>query len=232
MNSMFETLVELPLFKGVSIERMTKTVGTYKFHFLKYLPGETIFRAGEPCIDLAFIISGTIRITIENSDERFSVSQSLAAPDVISSEFLFGKLTTYPGTIKALDTVSILRISKSDYIKILNSDPIFLFNYLNLIAMGAQKSVEGVMRVSSGDIRQRIAFWVSALTQPRSFDIQLECKQRDLVSLFGIARSYLKDALEYLRQKDLIDYTPKIISVKDRRKLLAELYDHAETPDN
>ena len=43
MNSMFETLVELPLFKGVSIERMAKTVGTYKFHFLKYLPGETIF---------------------------------------------------------------------------------------------------------------------------------------------------------------------------------------------
>ena len=42
MNSMFDILMGLPLFRGVSRERMADIVGMAKFHFLKYLPGETI----------------------------------------------------------------------------------------------------------------------------------------------------------------------------------------------
>ena len=35
MDSMFDTLMTLPLFRGVSQERMAETVGKAKFHFLK-----------------------------------------------------------------------------------------------------------------------------------------------------------------------------------------------------
>lgn len=35
MDSMFEILMGLPLLRGVSAERMEKTVGSSKFHFLK-----------------------------------------------------------------------------------------------------------------------------------------------------------------------------------------------------
>lgn len=231
MDSMFDILMGLPLFKGTSKDRMAKTVGSAKFHFLKYLPGETIFRAGQTCNEIAFIISGAVRITIANPDGRFSVGQSIAAQDVVSPDFLFGKITKYPGEVKALDTVGMLLIAKNDYINILHSDNVFLFNYLNLLSMNAQKAVEGILAVSTGDIPERIAFWISALTQPRSFDIRLECRQRDLTGLFGIPRTTLRAALENLKEKGLVDYNPYCISVKDRRGLLSILHNHSEVED-
>lgn len=228
MDSMFDILMGLPLFKGVSLERMAKTVGATKFHFLKFLPGEVIFRAGQPCTDVAFVISGTLRLTIANPDGRFYVSQSLAAQDVVSPEFLFGRITSYPGTAIAVDTVSVLLVSKKDYIDILMSDKVFLFNFVNLLSMNAQKAVEGILAVSTGDISERIAFWISALTQPRSFDIHLECRQRDLVALFGVPRTTLRAALEDLKSKGILDFSLYGIDVRDRRALLALLHNHAE----
>ena len=35
-TSMFELLMELPLFKGVSLNTLSQVVGENKFHFLKY----------------------------------------------------------------------------------------------------------------------------------------------------------------------------------------------------
>lgn len=228
MDSMFYILAELPLFKGVGRDRMEQTVGQSKFHFLKYTPGEVIFRAGDPCNELAFLISGEVRLTIENPDGRFSVSQSLRARDVISPDFLFGKITKYPATVTAVDTAALLLISKADYVKILNSDNVFMFNYLNLLSMNAQKAVEGILAVSTGDVAERIAFWISALTQPRSFNIEMECRQRDLVALFGVPRTTLREVLESMKQRGLITYSLYGIKVNDRQKLLNLLQNHSE----
>lgn len=228
MNSMFDILMGLPLMSGVSLDRMAKTLGNTKLHFLKYTPGEVIFNEGERCHDIAFIISGSVNIEITNRDGRFSVSQTISAPDVISPDFLFGKITTYPGTVTSADTVSVLRIAKNDYISILNSDPVFLFNYLNLLSMNAQKAVEGILAVSTGDIPERIAFWISALTQPGSTNISMECRQRDLVALFGVPRTSLKAALDDMTERGLIEYSPSRIKVIDRKKLLSLLQNHAE----
>lgn len=228
MDSMFEILMGLPLLRGVSAERMEKTVGSSKFHFLKYPPGETIFHAGDPCTDIAFILAGTVRLTVRSADGRFAVSQLIDGRDVISPDFLFGRRTIYPGDVVAHDTVSILRIPKNDYINILTSDHIFLFNYLNMLAMNAQKSMEGILAVSSGDIAERIAYWISATTQPRSHSIVLECSRKDLSTLFNTPRTVLKAALEEMKERGLLDYTPHSITVPDRHALIALLHDHPE----
>ena len=39
MSSMFEILMNLPLFRGVSHEKLAQVVGEAKFHFLKYPAG-------------------------------------------------------------------------------------------------------------------------------------------------------------------------------------------------
>ena len=97
--------------------------------------------------------------------------------------------------------------------------------------MTAQKSLEGILAVSTGDLPERIAFWISALTQPRSYDINLECKQRDLVALFGVPRTSLRAALEEMKEKGLVDFSPYGIDVKNRRELLNLLHNHSEQPD-
>lgn len=220
MDSMYEILLELPLFKGASVARISEIVGKAKFHFLKYLPGERIIEAREECTHLKFIISGSVRVIASNTDGRFKVSQTLSAPDVICADFLFGRETRYPVDVHAVDTVAIVQVNKQDFLDILNLDRIFLFNYLNLVSVNAQKAVDGVLAVAAGALEERIAFWIIALTQPGGTDIRLQCRQRDLYSLFGVQRSSFLSTLGKMRDKGMIEYSNTEIRIISRRLLL------------
>lgn len=229
MDSMYEILLGLPLFKGVNRERISEIVGMAKFHFLKYLPGETIVTAGEQCTHIKFIISGQARLSVSNPDGRFKVAQTLDAPDVIAPEFLFGSATTYPCSGVAIEPTGILQISKADYLKILNLDQIFLFNFLNTLSMNAQKATQGVLAVTTGNLEERIAFWIVALTQRRGHDITLACRQRDLYSLFGVQRTSFIATLNSMRDRGIITYDQNEIRINSRQELLEIL--HTATAD-
>ena len=223
MNSMYETLMGLPTFAGASRQKLIELVGKYKFHFLKYAPGETIVSKGDPCTHLKSIITGQVRMTLANDSARFCVSQTLSAPDVICPDFFFGKTTTYPASVTALTDAGIMQIDKNDYLRIINSDPVFLFNYLNMLSLNAQLSVEGILALTSGDIAKRIAYWIAALTQKNGTDITLECRQRDLYAVFGVPRQSLVAALDSMQDQGLITYTTRVIKVTDRRRLIDAL---------
>lgn len=223
MNSVYDILMELPLLKGCSRFKLSEIVGVTKFHFLKYLAGETIVSAGDPCSHVIFVISGSVRVTISNSNDRFKVSETLTAPNVVSPEFLFGKHTQYPGTVKAIEPTGILQISKSDYVTILNSDPTFLFNALNMLSLQAQKGLNGILAITSGSLEERIAYWIVALTQPGATDIVLTARQRDLYSLFGVQRSSFFNTLDDMHSRDLIDYDANEIRFRSREALLGIL---------
>ncbi|MBR1963676.1 MAG: Crp/Fnr family transcriptional regulator [Muribaculaceae bacterium] len=223
MNSMYEILMGLPLFKGVSHERISEIIEKAKFHFLKYLPEQQIITAGDACTHIRFIISGSARIQIESADGRFKVAQTLKAPTVIAPDYLFGKVTQYPCSAVAIEPTGILQISKSDYMTILKTDQIFMFNYLNLLSTNAQKSIDGILSLTNGNLEERIAFWITALTQRDGEDITLACKQRDLYALFGVQRSSFIGTLESMRQKNLIEFDQNQIRVISRRELMSIL---------
>ncbi len=220
---MYEILMSLPLLRGASHDKISEIAEKAKFHFLKYLPGEQIIRAGEPCTHIKFVISGAVRAVVANTDGRFRVAMTLSAPEVIAPDFLFGRHTIYPADVTATEAASILQISKNDYLRILNTDQVFLFNFLNGLSTNAQKAVDGVLALTNGSLEERIAFWVISLTQPRSTDIVLQCRQRDLYALFGVQRVTFTAAMESMRERGLIRYTPTEIQFLDRRALLALL---------
>lgn len=223
LNSMYENLMGLPLFNGVSYNRISEIVGNTKLAFFKYLAGERIITAGDPCTRLMFVIGGKVRLSIRNSSDRFIVSQTLEAPSVISPDFLFGRNTLFPATVTAIDTVSIMQIEKNDFISIVRNDEVCLFNYLNFISTNAQKAVDGVLALTSGSLEERIAFWIIALTQRDAKDITLSCRQRDLYSLFGVRRSSFIATLDSMKEHGLIEYSPNEIRVLSRTDLRSVL---------
>lgn len=230
MDSMFQTLMTLPLFHGVSYQKIAELIGNYRFHFLKYTENQKIISAGDPCTHLMTIISGKVRATITSADNRVKVSQTLVAPEIITPDFFFGRRTTSPATIESIENCGIMQIDKNDYIEIVSSDKIFLFNYLNILSMNAQLSTEGVLALTSGDLRKRIAYWIVALTQRNGQDIAMECRQRDLYSVFGVPRQSLLSALTEMKELGILEFSATSIQITDRKQLVNLLTDtnHSE----
>lgn len=228
MSSIYELLCSLPLFRGVSENAIREVAGSTKFHFLKYPDSETIVSAGDPCSHLAFVISGSVRTELSNSNGRFIVRQTLTAPAVLAPDFLFGRRTQYPATVIAIGEVSIIKISKADYMRILKTDEIFVFNYLNTLSVNAQKAVEGIISLTDGSLEKRVAFWVSTLTRPEASDIVLECRTRDLCNLFAVPRSIFEGTMHNMGRRGLLTYTPRQIGILDRRGIVDLLDDDNE----
>lgn len=230
MDSVYNILMNLPLLNGVSRTRIMEIAGKIKFHFLKYLKGETIVHAGDECDHLKFILSGSVRSSITNPDNRFKVSQTLRNPSAIAPEFLFGLKTKFPCDVVAMESTGIMQISKADYLKLLSMDSVFLINYLNVISSISQRATNGMIPLTSGNLDERIAYWIVALTQRGGTDIELECKKRDLYSLFGVQRSSFISTLDSMKERGLIDYNNSCINVMSRQALLDLLNAHI-TPE-
>lgn len=220
MDNMFEKMMKLPLFQGVSYERIESLIEKVPFHFLKFQDGEKIISAGSECTHLRFIVSGSVKIVTHSQVSKVSVSQVLDSPNVIGPDYLFGRRTIYPYEVFANGTCGILQLKKSDYIDIIQSDNVFLFNILNFLSRNTQNHMQSLLSRSSGQLTERLSGLILSLTSARSHDIKLEFRQKELCLLLGARRTSLINALESMKMMGMVEFSTCEISVLDRKMLL------------
>lgn len=219
MESIYQNLMELPLFQGISRGKLMELVEKTRFHFLKYEDGELAISRSESCTHLKFLISGDLRCEINTYDGKIKLNQTLHAPDIIAPDHLFGRNTHYPANYYAAGQVGIMQIEKSTFMTFMQSEPIFLINLLNILSRRCQKNKETLLSISAGDLRERLAHWVLNLTGRNSTHIRINGRQRDLYSYFGVQRMALLNTLAELKQEKIIDYTLNEITILDRQAL-------------
>ena len=214
--SIFDTLLDLPLFKGVSRETMERIVGKFRLDFKKYSPNDTIIKKGKTCRTITFLISGTVECRTELPDGLI-MTQEISDKTVFFPDFLFGKSTEAPSTIKAVDNVSTFEISKAEYIGILSTDPVFQFNYFNLLSRRAQAAYEHAPVIINGDFLQRLRCLTDILTNHLGSKIEFTTlREPSMPKLFGIDDSTYTEALTPFRSNGIIDFTSNRITILDR----------------
>lgn len=197
-SSIYSTLLQLPLIKGASMARLTEVVGRLKLHFFKASAGEVVVEPGRTCKSLIFVLSGSVRLSMVSGDGAFAISQTLEAPQLIAPDCLFGLDTSYPCRVEALGATGLMEINKEDFRRMLALDPVFLFNYLNAVCTGSQRGRYGLMAIAGGTALERLAYWITTLTQPGAKDIVVTCSERELHSVLGISVSGMRAAVDKL----------------------------------
>lgn len=222
MDNMFDKLLHLPLFQGVSHETLSTTVEKVPFHFLKFKRGEKIIDRGDKCTHVRFIISGNVKITYESKKLKFSISHELTGPEVIAPDYLFGLDTSYPFTLKAIDECGILQLSKNDYVSMLQTDNVFLYNILNYLSRNSQSFKSQLLNAEQVTVTERLVMLVSAFSSQKSKNIVLEFRQRDLCRILGARRPALITTINQLKDAELIEMPNNSTIVISGRKQLLE----------
>ena len=207
MNSMYQQLMQLPLFQGVSTEKITSLVEKLPFHFLKYRNGEQVLTMGDACTHIKFVVSGKVRVEMPCAHLRVTIEQTLTTPNVLAPEYLFGRETVYPFSVYA----------DGPWI---NSDKVFLFNILNYLSSGSQRSVSSSLSVKDGSVSERLAILVQSLVIAGASDVILRYKQKDLCALLGTQRTTLITMLDKLSDDGIVEYDSNAMTVLDMRKLM------------
>lgn len=80
METMFDTLLQLPLFQGLCNEDFTSILEKVKLHFIKHKAGETIIENGSACTQLCFLLKGEVSIVTNSPQNIYTVIEQMEAP--------------------------------------------------------------------------------------------------------------------------------------------------------
>lgn len=222
---MYETIMDLPLFKGVSAAQVSNFIEKTKIDFLKYEPGDIIVEAGEEVKKLKFILKGKIRLTNLSPRLGIEVSSCFVGRESIGATRLFGIHPHYEYTIEAVTPVSVMEFSKENYMTLLRSDKIYLLNFANLLSLNLQRYQNDISAMCLTGVIRLIVERIALFTTRTSTDITLR-------GLDIFKKKYndpsLDKILDELERRDILALNGDTLEIKDR----AGLIEYASDLDN
>lgn len=205
MLSMYETIRGLPLFKGTGTEQISAFLEKTNVEFVNFLPEQVIAEAGGECVDLRFIISGTVRSSRSLADGRASLQTQLGSGAVISPCNLFGFYTQYEESLVAITEGSYMQIRKSQYFDLLKSDSIYMLNLLNYLSYNAQRSRKALCAISSGSLSGWLCALRAGLLDRHSRSAMVASSRSALAEILSIAPAELEQAMAEMQGRGEIE---------------------------
>lgn len=220
---MYELIMDLPLFKGISRDHVSTLVEKNHVVFESFCPGDEIVAPGRMCLEIRFIVRGSANVTVKSSHLDVSISQTLTTGAVIGADALYGISPNYIGRVVAKDNVSLLKFTKEVYFRLLQQDSIYLMNYLNYLSRGLQTARDAIREFPSHSVRGLLGAWVTSMTEPFATDITVQYRPEHLAQLCGLTAQEVEQSLHSLSDEGLLTADNGVISGIRRRELLDSL---------
>ena len=213
MLQLYDKLIELPLFIGISTDELSDIVGQTKFGFHKLAVDRSLVSTDDKCTQLFFLMSGTLRVVSYADNYRYRIEEELSAPAVIQPEHLFGLQQRYTKDFIARTDCSLLSLDKAEVLRLLDSYLIFRLNLLNSISMQAQRMSRIPWRQQSSDIRQQFVNFLRLRCLTQAGCKVLRIRMEELAKELHQSRLNVSRMLNALQNEGLLTMSRGIIIV-------------------
>ena len=110
---MIPVLINNPLFRGITPEKLSANLEEISFHTRSYKKGEILARQGDVCNRLVILTKGSVRGEMIDYSGRLIKVEDIAAPRAIAPLFLFGEENRYPVEVTANEPTEVIEIPKT-----------------------------------------------------------------------------------------------------------------------
>ena len=218
---MIPALVNNPLFRGITPERLFADLEEFSFHTRSYKKGEILAQQGAVCNRLVILTKGSVRGEMIDYSGRLIKVEDIAAPRAIAPLFLFGEENRYPVEVTANEPTEVIELPKSSVLRLFRKNEQFLENYMNLSANYARTLSDKLFFMSFKTIRQKLASYLLRLyKQQQQTHITLDRSQQELSDYFGVSRPSLARELAHMQEDGLLIADRKHITILQKEQLV------------
>ena len=218
---MIPALVNNPLFRGITPERLFAEREEISFHTRSYKKGEILAQQGAVCNRLVILTKGSVRGEMIDYSGRLIKVEDIAAPRAIAPLFLFGEENRYPVEVTANEPTEVIELPKSSVLRLFRKNEQFLENYMNLSANYARTLSDKLFFMSFKTIRQKLASYLLRLyKQQQQTHITLDRSQQELSDYFGVSRPSLARELAHMQEDGLLIADRKHITILQKEQLV------------
>lgn len=226
---MYDNLLLLPLFQGLSKNDLTTIIEKVKLHFLTYQEGDIIMQQGAPCHKLCFLLKGEVIAQTKDTQYAYALSEVMKEPSIIEPQSVFGMQPNYTATYIARTQASILTIDKSYIFSELSNHEIFRLNYLNILSNRTQIAHQKLWNSHIGNIQEKFVNFIAMRCLSQEGEKILQVTMEDMATLINETRINLSRLLNDLQGKGLVQLKRKEIFIPGFEKLVAHLANPSKT---
>ena len=221
-RSMFETLLELPLFQGLGKDDLTQIIETVKFNFTTFEQNQIIARQDEVCNHLLFLLKGNLTVTTKSDDHQFTLTERIQAPGVLQAEALYGIYPRFTHTYTAQSDTCILSVEKQAVNHIFMSYEVFRINIMNLLSTQIFKNQRLLWRSPAERLENKIVdFIITKVIYPAG-EKTLYIKMEDLAKHLNVTRINVSKALNQMQKNGDILLKRKAIIIPALENLVKQ----------
>ena len=218
---MYDTLLSLPLFQGMSQTDFNSLLQKIRLDFIRYEDGDVIIEKGNRCGSLAFLINGTVESSRSGMDGNFTFSELIEAPFLIEPYSMFGRAGSYQRTYTAIGSCSFLMVDKQYIYTELGKYNICRMNLLNILSGRVQQLDSHIWSLEGMSLRERIIRFIKGLSDIQSGQKRLAIKMNDLATLMDATRLNVSRELNALEKDGIISLRRKEIFIPALENLIS-----------
>lgn len=212
---MYESLLCLPFFQGMSKDDITEILGKVTLEFKRHGDGDVIFRHGEPCDKFIIITQGKATSTAFAPDKSYTLTEELEAPVAIEPHSTFGYNTNFKRDYTAKDECTILYVDKQHLFGELKKHDIFTINLLNQVCRRAQQKEHDVWNYNQTSIAGKIARFIAMRCDSTKGEKHITIKMERLATLLGETRLNISKSLNEMQEAGYLSLHRGGITVHD-----------------
>jgi CRP-like cAMP-binding protein len=221
-----ETLAKVQIFSGLTESELAFLA--QRAASRRFSPGETVFSEGEPCKGLYVVESGHVRIFKSSASGREQVL-SIDGPGNSIAELPVFDGGNYPASVTAVDDATLLFVSKLDFQALCLAHPQVALKVLRVVGARLRRLVGIIEQLSFTTVRHRLASFLLRLartggkTTADGIEVTLPVSNQELASQIGTVRELVSRNLSRFQSEGLVKIDGRIVIIRDREALEAEL---------
>jgi len=184
---------------------------------------ELIIRQGDVCDALYMLTQGSVKTEMITENGNILGIEIINAPLPLAPAFVFSDNNHFPVDVTALEEVEIMKIPKTEIMRLMMTNPDFMSSFMTHNANRTQFLTNRLQLLSIKTIKGKLAHFLFENSPGEGKLFEINRNQTELADFFGVARPSLARSLSELVQEGLISINKKeyiILNSKGLRELL------------
>lgn len=220
--TMFDTMLQLPLFQGLTIQEFTDAMSCVRLDFVNYERGDEIAIQNEPCKKVICVINGDLQSEYSHSQSLFKITETLPKIGIIEPYNLYGMTQRYSRSYSFMTDGNILSINKESFVRHLLDKDIIKINMMNICCNRYHKTLNLLCNTPDNNVSQKIIKFLLSYSSVDKGEKTVSIYMNDFANLLHETRLNVSKALNDMHDKGLIVIKRGGFYIPDFKKLVSE----------
>lgn len=216
-------IFKIPLFRNFTLQMQEEFLDKLEYTLDKYPKGETIIRQGQPCHAIHVLLEGKLNVDVLDVSGNEVRVEVIQAPRTFATPHVFAEKNVFPATFSVEEDVTLMRISKDSFFKMMHTMPLLLHNFLCVSTSCNRCTMTRLRVLSFRGIRSRYIYYLLDHLKEGEDTVEMEHNQVQLAEYFGVTRPALSKEIGKLVDSGFIHISRGKVKILNKQALISLL---------